>query len=291
MRYPSSLRALATRRSLYSFVAYRAKAWHGAFYLEFVAARDGRLAPDEPREAAAEIWGELDNVRQAWTWTATYAAIALLERAAYGWWQSCLLNGLDGESRGHFGLAADHVRTALDGLGSDDPARPTHQRALSTVLAIHANHLFSHVPCMTRVWGGITNGDAACPPIPIASANRSPPLSIQAPGWWKRRGRCARVRTEGWLGHSWIRWTLTLHCDDPRLHIDLDITFNERFALLQMPIHVAEAVERWTDGLAGGAVERQPGPVKWPLQGVVARYRWRARGGAHRVRRLQPEPG
>ena len=77
----------------------------------------------------------------------------------------------------------------------------------------------------------------------------------------------ARVRAEGWLGHSWIRWTLTLHRDDPRLHIDLDITFNERFALLQMPIHVAEAVERWTDGLAGGAVERQPGPVEWPLQG------------------------
>jgi len=123
---------------------------------------------------------------------------------------------------------------------------------------------------------------------------REPIAAAFHPGAWtvEETGPLrARVRTEGWLGHSWIRWTLTLHRDDPRLHIDLDITFNERFALLQMPIHVAEAVERWTDGLAGGAVERQPGPVEWPLQGVVARYRRRARGGAHRVRRLQPEPG
>ena len=200
MRYPSSLRALATRQSLYSFVAYRAKAWHGAFYLEFVAARDGRLAPDEPREAAAEIRGELDNVRQAWTWTATYAAIALLERAAYGWWQSCLLNGLDGESRGHFGLAADHVRTALDGLGSDDPARPTHQRALSTVLAIHANHLFSHVPCMTRVWGVLQTAMQRVHPyrsLPRTDRRRFPSRRLDG----GRDGAAARgyARRAGWV--------------------------------------------------------------------------------------------
>ena len=99
---------------------------------------------------------------------------------------------------------------------------------------------------------------------------REPIVAAFHPGAWtvEETGPLrARVRAEGWLGHSWIRWTLTLHRDDPRLHIDLDITFNERFALLQMPIHVADAVERWTDGLAGGAVERQPGPVEWPLQG------------------------
>lgn len=119
---------------------------HSAFYLEFVAVREQRLARDDPREAAAEIRGELDNIRQAWTWAATHAEGAALERAAYGWWQSCLLNGLENEIRQLFGLAAEHLRVALDGLDNHHQARQQCQRALSTILAIHANHIFSHVP-------------------------------------------------------------------------------------------------------------------------------------------------
>lgn len=98
---------------------------------------------------------------------------------------------------------------------------------------------------------------------------REPITATFQPGAWtvEETGPLrARVRAEGWLGRSWICWTLTLHRDDPRLRIDLDIAFNERFALLQMPIHLA-AVDRWTDGLAGGQVEREPSPVEWPLQG------------------------
>jgi len=122
------------------------QARHSAFYLAFVAARERRLARDEPREAAAEIQGELDNIRQAWTWAATHAEGAALERAAYGWWQSCLLNGLETESRELFGLAAEGLRRAVDQLGPEHPARPAYQRGLSTMLAIHADHLFGHAP-------------------------------------------------------------------------------------------------------------------------------------------------
>jgi len=76
-----------------------------------------------------------------------------------------------------------------------------------------------------------------------------------------------RVRLEGWLGHSWVRWTLSLHRHEPRLHLHLEVNFAERFMLLQMPVYLAVAPTRWTDGLAGGQVERQTGPVEWPVQG------------------------
>jgi alpha-mannosidase len=77
----------------------------------------------------------------------------------------------------------------------------------------------------------------------------------------------ARVRTEGWLGHSWVRWTLSLQRDDPRLHIQLEVNFAERYMALQMPIFLAEPPSSWTDGLAGGSVERRPNPAEWPVLG------------------------
>ena len=77
----------------------------------------------------------------------------------------------------------------------------------------------------------------------------------------------ARIRTEGWLGHSWIRWTLSLHRNDPRLQMQLEVNFAERYTLLQMPIHLAATPSRWTDGLAGGMVERTPNPAEWPVNG------------------------
>ncbi|HEX2740075.1 MAG TPA: glycoside hydrolase family 38 C-terminal domain-containing protein, partial [Rubrobacter sp.] len=77
----------------------------------------------------------------------------------------------------------------------------------------------------------------------------------------------ARVRSEGWLGRSAVRWTLTLHRDDPRIHISLEVNFNERLKLLQMPFHLAASPARRTDGLPGGHVERTAGPTEWPVQG------------------------
>jgi alpha-mannosidase len=77
----------------------------------------------------------------------------------------------------------------------------------------------------------------------------------------------ARVRSEGWLGSSALRWTLTLHREEPRLHIRVEINFSERFKLLQMPVHLAAPPARWTDGLPGGQVERTASPAEWPVQG------------------------
>ncbi len=77
----------------------------------------------------------------------------------------------------------------------------------------------------------------------------------------------ARVRLEGWLGHSTVRWTLSLHRYDPSLRMRLEVGFCEKFRLLQMPVSLPSTPARRTDGLAGGCVERRPGPTEWPVQG------------------------
>jgi alpha-mannosidase len=77
----------------------------------------------------------------------------------------------------------------------------------------------------------------------------------------------AGVRLDGTLGTSRLRWTLSLHRGDRRLRIKVEVNFNERFKLLQMPVRLAEAPVRRTDGLPGGRVDRDLGPAEWPLQG------------------------
>jgi alpha-mannosidase len=77
----------------------------------------------------------------------------------------------------------------------------------------------------------------------------------------------ARVRSEGWLGRSAVRWTLTLHRDEPRLQMRIEVNFSDRFRLLQMPVHLAASLARWTGGLPGGHLERTPSPTEWPVQG------------------------
>jgi alpha-mannosidase len=77
----------------------------------------------------------------------------------------------------------------------------------------------------------------------------------------------ARVRTEGWIGHSWVRWTLSLHRNDPRIWMQIETNFAERYKALQLPIHLPAGPSRWTDGLAGGQVERRPNPAEWPVLG------------------------
>ena len=77
----------------------------------------------------------------------------------------------------------------------------------------------------------------------------------------------AQVRSEGRLGRSSVRWTLTLHRDEPRIHIRVEVNFSERLKLLQMPVHLAALPTRRTDGLPGGHVERTASPTEWPVQG------------------------
>jgi alpha-mannosidase len=77
----------------------------------------------------------------------------------------------------------------------------------------------------------------------------------------------ARVRSEAWLGRSAVRWTLTLHRDELRIHIRVEVDFSERFKLLQMPFHLTSSPARRTNGLPGGQVERTAGQTEWPVQG------------------------
>ncbi|MDP9351547.1 MAG: hypothetical protein M3P51_08420 [Chloroflexota bacterium] len=77
----------------------------------------------------------------------------------------------------------------------------------------------------------------------------------------------ARVRLTGRLGDSSLRWTLTLCRDDPRLYIQLECNFDERFKILQMPIELESSPAHWTDGLAAGQVEHTANPTEWPVQG------------------------
>ena len=76
-----------------------------------------------------------------------------------------------------------------------------------------------------------------------------------------------RVRLEAQLGRSSIRWTLDLYRDDPRLRTKLEVSFNEKFALMQMPVELSTASERWLGGSGTGWVERAAGATEWPVQG------------------------
>lgn len=115
---------------------------HGRYYLAVVAERGLRLGRGEPKQASAEIQTELDNVRQAWQWAARSGDISALEQASYGWWQFCLFRGLEAEGRATFALAVEGIRRRLPALG-DQAARQHGERALSKLLALHANTLFA----------------------------------------------------------------------------------------------------------------------------------------------------
>jgi alpha-mannosidase len=76
-----------------------------------------------------------------------------------------------------------------------------------------------------------------------------------------------RARLDAHLRHSHIRLSVALYRGEPALHLDLRVTFDARYTLLQMPIELAAPPGRWTDGLADGAVDRTPSPTEWPFLG------------------------
>jgi alpha-mannosidase len=76
-----------------------------------------------------------------------------------------------------------------------------------------------------------------------------------------------RVRLEVQLGRSSVRWTLGLHRDEPRLRIELEVSFNEKFAMMQMPVELSRSSEKWLGGSGTGWVERVAGATEWPVQG------------------------
>jgi alpha-mannosidase len=76
-----------------------------------------------------------------------------------------------------------------------------------------------------------------------------------------------RARLEGRLGTSRIRWTVSLCRGEPAMVLGLEVNFDERFRLLQMPISLAAPPSRWTDGIAAAHIDRQPSPSEWPFLG------------------------
>jgi alpha-mannosidase len=76
-----------------------------------------------------------------------------------------------------------------------------------------------------------------------------------------------RARLDGRLRHSRVRLSVSLYRGQAAVHLELEVNFDERFTLLQMPIRLAAPSASWTDGIAGTSVERQPGPSEWPFLG------------------------
>jgi alpha-mannosidase len=76
-----------------------------------------------------------------------------------------------------------------------------------------------------------------------------------------------RARLDGRIGHTRVQWTVSLYRGEPRVHLDLEVNFDERFRLLQMPIDLAATPSRWTDGIAGAHVDRQASRSEWPFLG------------------------
>jgi len=110
---------------------------HSVFYLAYVAERSRRLAYHEPRQAAAELRIEFNNIRQAWTWAVSNAKFAALEHCAEGFWLFFHLTGLP-EGAELFGLAAERVRQSSTSAAAGDAQRLS-LRLLSKLLGMQAN--------------------------------------------------------------------------------------------------------------------------------------------------------
>jgi alpha-mannosidase len=76
-----------------------------------------------------------------------------------------------------------------------------------------------------------------------------------------------RARMDARLGTSRLRLTVSLCRGEAALHAGIEINFDERHALLQMPVALAAAPSDWTDGIADGHVRRDPSPAEWPFLG------------------------
>jgi alpha-mannosidase len=76
-----------------------------------------------------------------------------------------------------------------------------------------------------------------------------------------------RARLDGRLGGSRVRLTVSLCRGEPALHLGIEVNFDERYALMQMPMALAAEPERWTDGIAGACIDREPSPAEWTYLG------------------------
>lgn len=114
------------------------EARHSAFYLGYVAQRAQRITHNEPREAAAEIHAEIDNIGHAWHWAARHAQLGLLERSTAVVWFFVLSSGLYAVGEQWFGAAVEALQNGRHGrrFVADDPQQ--YEQVLSTLLGYRA---------------------------------------------------------------------------------------------------------------------------------------------------------
>jgi predicted ATPase/DNA-binding SARP family transcriptional activator len=122
-----------------------AEAQHSHYYLTYVAMREQRMARHEPRQAAAEIQSEIDNIRQAWGWAARQQSLSDLDASAFTLWQFYHFTGFWAEGAGTFQLAAEWTRRRFVSDRESVPGQAplSSQALLSKLLAIHASLLIS----------------------------------------------------------------------------------------------------------------------------------------------------
>ncbi|MCL4860685.1 MAG: AAA family ATPase [Caldilineaceae bacterium] len=120
---------------------------HSLYYLDFVAGREKGLTRHNARQAADEIQGEINNIRQAWMWAATHQVmgdaqlIAALGRAAYGLWKFYSQRGPRSEREQMLELALQPVATGLSDGPTDPQRHQQRQVTMSKLLALHATSL------------------------------------------------------------------------------------------------------------------------------------------------------
>jgi predicted ATPase/DNA-binding SARP family transcriptional activator len=137
------------------------EAQHSKFYLNFAAARELRLGRNEPRQAAAEIRSEIDNIRQAWE--LSHAQIQDLELSAYALWQFYILTGMFSEAERIFRLSIESLRGKL--AGENEAGNRTEvQHILGKLLGMQAwflTLLSQHDLAMMLAQEAITLGETS----------------------------------------------------------------------------------------------------------------------------------
>ncbi len=138
---------------------------HSAFYLGLVAQREVALTRGEPSQVYETIHGEIDNIRQAWTWASRHACADLLDASCNGLSEFYSRLGLMSESEQAFRQAAASLQAAREAGGHDErQVAQMRERALSKVLAVHALALVRlgrHDEAVATAQQGVALGQAS----------------------------------------------------------------------------------------------------------------------------------
>ncbi len=121
-------------------VQRRVEELYSRYYLDFVAARQQRLQRSDPRGAAAELQGELDNIRQAWHLAVQHHWLGLLEQSVLALREFYVFTGLTREGATIFQAASNVLRQPLAACGATTTPVPQLQ-LLSTFLGFHGSFL------------------------------------------------------------------------------------------------------------------------------------------------------